>query len=57
MRHDLVAAVEELTGRTVVAFMSDNHVDPDMAAELFVLDSPVPGERADQELDRQPDPA
>ena len=33
------AAVEELTGRRVVAFMSANHQDPDMAAELFVLES------------------
>lgn len=43
MEDDLVGAVEELTGCKVVAFMSDNHVDPDMAAELFVLDRPVPG--------------
>jgi uncharacterized protein YbcI len=38
MREDLVAAVELNTERTVVAFMSDNHVDPDMAAEVFVLE-------------------
>jgi uncharacterized protein YbcI len=37
MRGDLVAAVERLTGREVVAFMSDNHVDPDLACEIFVL--------------------
>jgi len=37
MRDVLVAGVEEVTGRTVVAFMSDNHIDPDMAAEIFVL--------------------
>ena len=30
-------AVEEATGRTVVAFMSQVHFDPDMAAEVFVL--------------------
>ena len=44
MEDDLIAAVERLTGCKVVAFMSDNHVDPDMAGELFVLDRPVPGE-------------
>jgi len=44
MEDDLVEAVEGLTGCSVVAFMSDNHVDPDVAAELFVLDRPVPGE-------------
>ena len=37
MRTELVAAVEELTGRTVAAFMSANHIDPDMAVETFVL--------------------
>jgi uncharacterized protein YbcI len=44
MEEDLVQAVEELTGCKVVAFMSDNHIDPDMAGELFVLDRPIPGE-------------
>ncbi len=38
MRRDLVASVEDLTGRTVAAFMSANHVDPDMAVETFVLE-------------------
>lgn len=37
MRNDLVAAVERETGRTVIAFMSDNHLDPDYAVEFFVL--------------------
>jgi len=46
MHEDLAAAVEAFTGRKVVAFMSANHVDPDLAAELFVLDKPV-AERAD----------
>jgi uncharacterized protein YbcI len=41
MEKDLSAAVEELTNRKVVAFMSSNHVEPDIAAELFVLDEPV----------------
>ena len=38
MRDDLVAAVETLTDRRVLAFMSDNHIDPDMAVESFVLE-------------------
>jgi hypothetical protein len=37
MRHDLVDAVEAVTERKVVAFMSDNHIDPDMAVETCVL--------------------
>jgi uncharacterized protein YbcI len=38
MREDLTAAVEMILERKVVAFMSDNHIDPDMAVELFVLE-------------------
>ncbi len=38
MRDDLVALVEGTLGRKVVAFMSDNHIDPDVAAEVFVLE-------------------
>jgi uncharacterized protein YbcI len=37
MGSDLVAAVEDITNRTVVAFLSDNHIDPDIAIESFVL--------------------
>jgi uncharacterized protein YbcI len=37
MRIDLIAAIEKLTGRTVYAFLSDNHVEPDIAVESFVL--------------------
>jgi uncharacterized protein YbcI len=39
MRPQFVAIVEEATGRKVTAFMSQNHFDPDMAAEVFVLDA------------------
>jgi len=38
MRPDAITAIEALTGRTVAAFMSANHVDPDLAAEVFVLE-------------------
>jgi hypothetical protein len=31
--------VEEITGRKVIAFLSDNHLDPDIAVESFVLES------------------
>jgi uncharacterized protein YbcI len=33
----LVEGVERLTGRQVLAFLSDNHVDPDIAVETFLL--------------------
>jgi uncharacterized protein YbcI len=38
MRPELVASVENLTSRTVMAFMSANHIDPDIAVETFILD-------------------
>jgi uncharacterized protein YbcI len=41
MRADFTALVERSLGRRVVAFMSDNHVDPDMAVELFVVEPPA----------------
>jgi uncharacterized protein YbcI len=41
MQEDLTGAVEERTGRKVIAFMSDNHIEPDMAAEVLVLE-PLP---------------
>jgi uncharacterized protein YbcI len=37
MSDDAVAGVEEITGRKVMAFLSDNHIDPDVAVESFVL--------------------
>jgi uncharacterized protein YbcI len=43
MRGELVAVVESHTERSVIAFMSDNHVDPDLAAEVFILE-PLPDE-------------
>jgi uncharacterized protein YbcI len=42
MRDELVAAVERLTQRTVQAFMSANHTEPDAAAEIFLLDGEAP---------------
>lgn len=41
MQGEMTAAVEALTGRNVVAFMSANHLNPDLAAEVFILDEPV----------------
>ena len=38
MRDDLVSAVEQHVDRKVIAFMSANHVDPDLAVEVFVLE-------------------
>jgi len=38
MRDDMIAAVQLLSERTVIAFMSDHHLGRDMAAEVFVLE-------------------
>ena len=38
MRDESSAKVAELTGRNVIAFMSANHVNPDLASEIYVLD-------------------
>jgi uncharacterized protein YbcI len=38
MRDDLVAIVERQLDRTVIAFMSQNHIDPDLAVEVFILE-------------------
>jgi uncharacterized protein YbcI len=51
MRHDfqrVMAArysqvIEELTGRKVVAFLSQAHVDPDITMEIFFVDRPLDG--------------
>jgi uncharacterized protein YbcI len=51
MREQLVDTVERLTGRKVIAFLSDNHIDPDLATETFVLEpSPDGDEGSKREL-------
>lgn len=38
MSEDLIGLVEAITGRQVRAFLSDNHLDPDVAVESFLLE-------------------
>jgi uncharacterized protein YbcI len=38
MRGKFSAAVEELTGRKVIGFLSQVHVDPDLSVETFILE-------------------
>lgn len=47
MRQALIGGIEEILGRKVEAFFSDNHVDPDIAAEVFVLVPRDAGPRGD----------
>ena len=35
MREDMSTAVAELTGREVIAFMSDSHLEPDYSVEVL----------------------
>lgn len=37
MRAELIAVVEQLTGRGVEAFLNDNLHDPDVAVEIFLM--------------------
>jgi uncharacterized protein YbcI len=61
MRESLIAAVEEVADRKVIAFFSASHIDPDVALESFLLaprtedgdsvqepGADEPGPRADQ---------
>jgi uncharacterized protein YbcI len=41
MRRHVCAAIEGLTDRKVVSFLSDNDVESEMAIEVFVLDAPI----------------
>jgi uncharacterized protein YbcI len=51
MRHDFqrmmttrfTDAIEELTGRNVVAFLSQAHVEPDLTLEIFFVDGALDG--------------
>ncbi len=51
MRHDFqhlmtkrfTETIEELTGRSVLAFLSQAHVDPDITIEIFFVDAPLEG--------------
>lgn len=36
----LIAQIEAITGKRVLAFLSDHHADPDVAVETFVLAQP-----------------
>lgn len=40
------SGVEEITGRKVIAFMSQVHFDPDIAAEMFMLEPDVAEEQS-----------
>jgi uncharacterized protein YbcI len=42
MQNKFIAAVERLSGREVLTFISNHHVGPDLEVEVFIL-APLPG--------------
>lgn len=48
MKGEMVAAIEQDSGRRVIAFLSANHLDPDIAVETFVLAPSSNGEVAEE---------
>jgi uncharacterized protein YbcI len=58
MSTELVNGVEAILGRKVSAFMSDNHISPDVAVDVFVLEPLAPAHattrRGDGGLRRPP---
>jgi uncharacterized protein YbcI len=43
--------IEELTGRKVLAFLSQAHIEPDITLEVFFVDRPLDGFGAVEVLD------
>ncbi len=43
MKERYTTMVEELTGRKVLAFLSQAHVEPDLTIEVFLMDGPLAG--------------
>src|SRR5947209_5251340 len=43
MQHRYKQTIKQLTGRNVIAFLSQAHVEPDITVEMFFIDGPLPG--------------
>jgi uncharacterized protein YbcI len=43
MKQRYSETIKRLTGRNVVAFLSQAHVEPDITIEIFFVDGPLPG--------------
>ena len=54
MRERYCTMIEQLTGRKVLAFLSQAHVEPDLTVEMFLMDGPVPGFGALELVDPPP---
>jgi uncharacterized protein YbcI len=47
--------IEQLTGRKVLAFLSQAHIEPDLTIEMFLMDGSVPGFGALELVDPAPE--
>jgi len=57
LRDDATTLIETTLGRKVIGFMSANHFEPDMAAEVFMLDpSEEPLAQSPQEAEHEMSP-
>jgi uncharacterized protein YbcI len=43
MKERYTEMIEELTGRHVLAFLSQAHIEPDLTVEIFLMDGPLAG--------------
>jgi uncharacterized protein YbcI len=50
MQRRFIDEVERLSGRDVLAFISNHHIGPDIEIELFMLKDPVPVAEANANL-------
>ena len=50
----LLSVIEALTGRKVLAFLSQAHVEPDLTVEIFLMDGPPAGFGALELVDPPP---
>jgi hypothetical protein len=48
MRGDFVQGAQKITGAKVRAFLSSNHVDPDIAVQTFILEEPLSPEQGQE---------
>ena len=55
MKERYSAMIEQLTGRKVLAFLSQAHIEPDLTIEMFLMDGPVPGFGALELVDPPPE--
>ena len=47
LRDEFTAAISEVMGRRVTAFMSNTHDDPPLIVEIFLLEPASEGDRSD----------